>query len=182
MRHESVDAEKRAALAVADLMAAAARTAPKGSGQDQLEIIILDGKEKETLTAEMRRAGAEMEHEFFIRDAGNVDASHCILIIGTRDIPLALDPCGLCGFENCGESMAAGSKCAFKTVDLGIAIGSAVSVAADHRMDNRVMFSAGIAARNLGLLSENVSVCFGIPLCTSGKSIFFDRAPGSVMC
>jgi uncharacterized ferredoxin-like protein len=59
--------------------------------------------------------------------------------------------------------------------DLGIAIGSAVSVAADHRVDNRVMYSIGKAAKELKLLGEEASIIFGIPLSASGKSPFFDR-------
>jgi uncharacterized ferredoxin-like protein len=65
--------------------------------------------------------------------------------------------------------------------DLGIAVGSAVSVAADHRIDNRVMFSVGRAALKLGLLPDDVVNCYGIPLSISSKSIFFDRGPGAVI-
>jgi len=56
-----------------------------------------------------------------------------------------------------------------------IAIGSAVSVAADHRVDNRVMYSVGIAAVNIGLLGFDVRIAYGIPLAARGKNIFFDR-------
>lgn len=59
--------------------------------------------------------------------------------------------------------------------DLGIAIGSAVTVAQEMRVDNRVMFSAGKAALNLGILGENVRVAYGVPLYTGSKSIFRDR-------
>ena len=60
-------------------------------------------------------------------------------------------------------------------MDLGIAIGSAVSMAADARVDNRVMFSVGRAAMEMKLLGDRVSQMVGIPLCVSGKSPFFDR-------
>ena len=60
-------------------------------------------------------------------------------------------------------------------VDLGIAIGSAVSVAADLRVDNRVMYSVGKAALNIGILGEDVKIAYGIPLSISGKNPFFDR-------
>ena len=59
--------------------------------------------------------------------------------------------------------------------DLGIAIGSAVSVAADGRIDNRVMFSVGKAAMSLGMLGREMALVFGIPLSASGKSPYFDR-------
>ena len=45
------------------------------------------------------------------------------------------------------------------------------------RVDNRVMFSVGRAARSLGLLGASVTLVLGIPLSVSGKSPFFDRKP-----
>jgi len=48
-------------------------------------------------------------------------------------------------------------------------------VAMDHRIDNRVMYSAGKAAIEGGFLSEEVIVAYGIPLSVSGKNPFFDR-------
>ena len=70
----------------------------------------------------------------------------------------------------------AGANCAFNITDLGIAIGSAVSVAADNRIDNRILFSAGKAAVRSGFMSETVRGCYGIPLATASKSVFYDRA------
>ncbi|MDE7092874.1 MAG: ferredoxin domain-containing protein, partial [Muribaculaceae bacterium] len=69
------------------------------------------------------------------------------------------------------------APCAFNAVDTGIAVGSAVSVAADMRVDTRVMYSIGVAAMNLRLLGENVDLIFGIPLSCSSKNPFFDRQP-----
>ena len=68
-----------------------------------------------------------------------------------------------------------GPNCIFKITDLGIATGSAVKCAASHNIDNRVMYTAGVAARRLGLM-EDCTVVYGIPLKVSGKDIFF--APG----
>ena len=65
--------------------------------------------------------------------------------------------------------------CAYNTGDLGIAIGSAVSIAMDHRVDNRIMYSAGKAAVDMKLLGEEVKVAFGVPLSVSAKNPFFDR-------
>ena len=62
--------------------------------------------------------------------------------------------------------------------DLGIAIGSAAAVAMDHRIDNRILFTVGMASLKLKLFSDKVKVCFGVPLATTGKSIFFDRPKG----
>ena len=55
------------------------------------------------------------------------------------------------------------------------AIGSAVGMAADCRVDSRVMFSVGKAAASLGLPSEKCQMVVGIPLSVSGKSPYFDR-------
>ena len=60
-------------------------------------------------------------------------------------------------------------------MDLGIALGSAVSIAADNRIDNRIMFSAGVAAMEMNLLGPGVGEIIGIPLSATKKSIYFDR-------
>lgn len=167
---------KDTAMIVAKKMVAAAITAPKGHGYDNVEAVILDGNEKDILANHMRDIGNETGADFFIRDAGNLDNSHCIVLIACRNAPILLENCGFCDFSNCGNSAASGASCAFNVVDLGIAIGSAVSVAADNRIDNRVLFSAGKAALRMGIFPDDVRVCFGIPLSTTSKSIFFDRA------
>lgn len=175
MRYNSKEMEKRAVLTVAELMAAAARTAPKGCGIDHLEVIILDGEEKAALAAEQRRLGEIHGQDFFIRDGYNVDFAEVVLLLGAKIHPIGVEPCGYCGYKNCGENAAHHGICSFNTGDLGIAIGSAVSVAADHRIDNRVLFTAGKAALSLGLFSDDVRVAYGIPLSVSSKSPFFDR-------
>lgn len=180
MIHNNADSEKRAILQVADFIMAAARTAPKGCGVDNLETIIIDGTEKDKLAAQMRKITEETGETYFERDSKNVDACPVIVLIGIRNNPLGLDHCSYCGFENCAETKKAGANCAFNITDLGIAIGSAVSVAANHRIDNRVFFSAGKAALQLKYLPEDVRVAFGIPLSSRGKNIFFDRASGNV--
>ena len=174
-------AERDAALAVADLMAAAARTAPKGSGKDKVVTLILTGEDKVRLAEEMRRAAEEYGEAFIERDALNVENSHCVVLIGVTSQPFGLTNCAMCGFENCGAMKKAGANCAFNITDLGIAIGSAVSVAADHRIDNRVMYSAGRGAVRMGIFPKDVRVCYGIPLYTGAKSIYFDRGAGSVL-
>ena len=172
------DAERDAALQVADLMAAAARTAPKGSGKDK---IILTGEDKDLLVQKMHEAAKEYQEEFIERDAINVENSHCIVLIGVTSEPFGLNNCSMCGFKNCSEMKKAGANCAFNVTDLGIAVGSAVSVAANHRIDNRVMYSAGRGAVRMDIFPEDVRVCYGIPLYTGAKSIYFDRGPGAVL-
>jgi uncharacterized ferredoxin-like protein len=175
MKYDSTTSEKITTLSVAHQMVTAARTAPKGCGVDKIVAIVLDGDDKKVISDEMRKLAALPGLDFCVRDANNVDDSHCIVLIGVENIPLGLESCGMCGFGNCVNSVKAGSLCAFNSTDLGIAIGSAVSIAADHRIDNRVMFSIGKAALSLGILGKNVTLCFGIPLSTHTKSNFFDR-------
>ena len=175
------DCERDTCLAVADMMVAAAKTAPKGSGKDTVEACVLTGEDKDALAAAMREFGEEVGEEFIIRDAGNVDSSHCVVIIGCKSTPFGLPNCHMCGFENCGEMKKAGTNCVFNVTDLGIAVGSAVSIAADHRIDNRVMYSVGKGALKIGCLSPDVKIIWGIPLGAESKSIYFDRGPGAVL-
>ncbi len=175
------DSELSAAMRVADMMVTAAHTAPKGNGLDKIEALILTGEEKERLCKEMEAAGKEYGLAFFLRDAGNVRASHAIVLIAAKPSPSGVSHCGMCGFKDCAEMVKNNGVCSFSATDLGIAIGSAVSIAADHRIDNRVMYSAGRAALRLDLFEGSAALCYGIPLSTTSKSIFFDRAPGAVL-
>jgi len=177
MIYKSKDTEKNAAMRVAELMSAAARTAPKACGVDAIETFIADGDDKDKLTSAMREIGGESkDKEFFIRDAGNIDASHCVVFIGVAPAPRGLN-CSLCGTENCSAAVKNGIPCAMAVNDLGIATGSAASIAMDHRIDNRIFFTAGMAALRLKLFPEKIKMCFGIGLATTGKNVFFDRKP-----
>lgn len=92
--------------------------------------------------------------------------------------------CGACGHATCNDMVKAsaatesnntdyrGPNCVFKITDLGIAVGSAVKTASMHNVDNRVMYSAGIAAMKLGML-KGCSMAYGIPLKASGRDIYF---------
>lgn len=174
MKHESKDAEKRAVMQAADAMMAAARTAPKGRGLDSLETFYLEGEDKDKFTENMRAYGKEIGMDFFSRDATNIDKATAIVFFGSENHYYGLD-CGYCGKQSCAEATEEDIRCAFAVNDLGIAIGSAVSLAADLRMDSRVMYSAGRTAISLGLFSKDVKVSFAVPLSVSGKSVFFDR-------
>lgn len=173
--------ERDTCFQVADLMVTAALTAPKGSGRDTVVGAVISGEDKDKLAETMKKLGELYKEDFIIRDSANVDSSTCVVVLGCKAVPMGLPNCGLCGFKNCGEMKKAGSNCVFNVTDLGIAVGSAVSVAADHRIDNRVMYSIGIAARDMGIFSEDVKVCWGIPLNSTSKSIYFDRGPGAVL-
>lgn len=172
----SKDIEKTAALEVAEAMCVAARTAPKTRGVDHIVTAILTKKDITALSDEMIRVGKECEMGFFCRDGECVRKCHAVVLIGTTEEKMGLgDNCGLCHHTNCMGCVAADGVCFFNPIDLGIAVGSAVSVAADRRVDTRVMFSVGKTALGMGIFDKSVTAVLGIPLSITGKSPFFDR-------
>jgi uncharacterized ferredoxin-like protein len=178
MIEDSRTAEEQAVISVARKMCAAARTAPKACGKDHLETCIVTGEDKEKLADEMERLAEKFEKPFFIRDAGNIRASHAVVLIGAiRGQRNLNECCGLCGYKNCAENAQENGICVFDPMDLGIALGSAVSIAADNRLDNRIMFSAGQAAVSLGIFPPEVKTVMTIPLSSTRKSPYFDRQP-----
>lgn len=164
--------EKEGLKYVAYLMCIAARTAPKARGIDNILTEIIENKEKEKLAKEMEKISLKIKDKNFIRDANNVRNSGAVVLIGTKLNPIGLN-CGLCK-GNCEEAKQRKRVCAFNLNDLGIALGSAVSIAADLRCDNRIMYRVGIAAKLLNLIKD-AEIIMGIPLSVSGKNIFFDR-------
>lgn len=159
---------------VARQMATAARTAPKAKGIDILEIIVVDGNEITRLSEKMKELAPVKNLGFLIRDAENILHAGAILIIGVRSQNLGMN-CGYCGFATCAEKdKYANTSCALNITDIGIAIGSATATAADWRVDSRVMFSVGLAAKELGWLKD-CNVAYGIPISASAKNPFFDR-------
>ncbi len=174
---ESKKAEESAILNLAYSVCAAVRTAPKACGTDHLETLILTGEDKDLVAERMRKIGEGLGESgrFFCRDADNVDASAAVVLAGAKYEVRGLgEKCRLCGFENCTACEKAGAACVFTSMDLGIALGSAVSLVADNRVDNRIMFTIGQAAKSLGLLGE-YKMIMGIPLSAAGKSVFYDR-------
>ncbi len=170
------DMEQKAVEEVAALMCAAARTAPKGKGVDNLVTIVVTGEDKDKLAKEMRRIAEEHSAGFFARDADNVDSSLAVVLLGQRPVPFYLPVCGYCGFVDCAECVKHKGACAISVGDLGIATCSAAAVAGLHHIDNRIMFSCGRAALNLKFFDDdNVKEAYGIPLSITGKSPYFDR-------
>lgn len=177
MLYKEEDTREEQLLEVARAMMTAARTAPKACGVDELEIATVTGAKIRKLADEMRTIGEATGRAFFLRDADNIERSQAVVLIGTHDRVRALN-CGLCGFSTCAEKTTSSptTLCSFNINDVGIALGSAAAVAADHRVDNRMMYSAGVAAEHLGMLPACRAI-FAIPLSASGKNIFFDRKP-----
>ena len=161
-------------LRIAMQMMTAARTAPKGKGIDIIEVALVTGEDLKVLSDRMVALAEEQGMKFFLRDADNILSAECVVLIGTREQPQGLN-CGHCGYAVCGHRPE-GVPCALNTIDVGIAIGSACATAADHRVDTRVMFSAGLAAQRMNWL-EDCRQVFAIPVSASSKNPFFDRKP-----
>ncbi len=168
---------KKSLVDIAERMMVAARTAPKGKGIDTLEIALTEGETIERIAERMKEISERPDTTpAFKRDAENILKADVMVLIGTRIKSLGLGYCSLCGFENCEEkNQHADTPCAFNSGDLGIAIGSAVSIAMDFRVDNRIMYTVGMAVKELGLLGDDVKIIYGIPLSATSKNIFFDR-------
>ncbi len=176
MIYESTDLERDAVLDAARRMCAAARTAPKAKGIDHIATMVLTGEDKDRVADELERLSEPLGYKFFLRDAKNVRAAGALVLLGAREGQRGLNAgCRHCHFEDCADCAEKGGVCVYDPMDLGIAIGSAVSVAADCRVDNRVLFSAGRAAMSLNLLGEDVHMVMAVALAAAGKSPFFDR-------
>lgn len=153
----------------------AARTAPKTKGVDLIETAVAEKETVEAIISEMEKIYTVTGREGFKRNADSLRECRHIVLVGAKKKTVGLKPCGLCGFKDCDDNEKNGAVCAFNMMDLGIAIGSAISVAADKRIDNRLMWTIGMAAKNLNLLGPEVKQIIGIPLSATGKNIFFDR-------
>ncbi len=146
---------------VAQLMAAAAITAPKSGGQLFL-------------------AGKPNFMETVIADA--------ILFVGL--LPGWYPPnydCGACGYATCAEFLHhtktlrsqstelefTGPVCNLRDIDLGIAVGSAAKTAAIHSIDCRCQTRVSTAARKLGLIQADHAVALSLSM--THKAVGFDR-------
>lgn len=163
---------------VAELMAISARTAPKAVGKDFVVVQVVAGDDLRRLGEAMVAHGERTGRPNFDRDGRNVLNSEAVVLIGLKDAKVVGLNCGACGSVTCIEPNTVegefrGPNCALRLLDLGIAIGSAVKTAGMLNVDNRVMYRAGVIARQLGLIDADVVM--GIPLSATGKSIYFDR-------
>jgi uncharacterized ferredoxin-like protein len=182
---------------VAQLMAAAAITAPKSGGQlflagkpGFMETVIADDPgTRGELAAWMRARGKERRERIWFRDAEVAEAVDAILFVGL--LPGWYPPnydCGACGYATCAEFLNhtsalrresaelefAGPVCNLRDIDLGIAVGSAARTAAIHSVDCRCQTRAAVAARKAGLIQADHAVALSLSI--THKAIGFDRA------
>lgn len=168
-------------LQVAEMMGLAAVTAPKTKGENYVAVKILQGQVVQDLAQAMVAFGERSKKANFDRDAKNVADSQAVVLIGLENPNTAGLNCGACGFPTCDELLDQtpyegefrGPMCAYRLLDMGIALGSAVKTAGLFNVDNRIMYRIGVAARQMGLVEWHFVM--GVPLSVSGKSIYFDR-------
>lgn len=175
--------ERRGILDTANLMAVAARTAPKAGGKDDILTAVVYGPEAGEIATEMEKFAAERNNTQWTQQAGIIRNADAIVIIGVRGTKSYGINCGACGFGSCADFSKAeksagrdfdGPNCMIKALDLGIALGSAAKTASILNADNRIYYRIGAAARRLHYLPE-ASVIIGIPLSATGKNPHFDR-------
>jgi uncharacterized ferredoxin-like protein len=175
--------DEQSITALASMLLASARTAPKSRGLDTLHLKLVTRAEEMSRIAErMEELHRETGRQLFMRDSKNLRESEGCLLFGIENQALGLD-CGACGMS-CAELTDKlkegkntghydGPVCAFKAMDLGIAVGSAAKTAAAIGIDCRVMYSIGAAAKALKLI-EGACV-LALPFSLKGKNIYFDR-------
>jgi len=166
---------------VAQLMAISAITAPKSKGENFVQTKVLQGDVIKELADAMIKFGKKTKKKDFDRDGKNVANSDAVVLIGIKNAkPLGLN-CGACGFPDCKTLIKkkkkakefVGPVCAFRLLDMGIALGSAVKTASILNVDNRIMYRVGAVVRDMNLVDWEFVM--GIPLSVTGKSIYFDR-------
>lgn len=173
------DVLKESVVRAVQYMAIAAKTAPKSKGEDYIGIKIVTGQDLQRLADAMVEYGKKAKKTNFDRDGENVRNSAAVLLISLDNAkPLGLN-CGACGQAYCRNLKTMegpefdGPMCAWRVLDLGVAIGSAVKTASLFNLDNRIMYRVGVAAKKMGLMTGQLIV--GVPVSVTGKNIFFDR-------
>ncbi|MEM1644743.1 MAG: DUF2148 domain-containing protein [Ignisphaera sp.] len=160
-----VEAIKDSVILAAKFMVVAAKTAPKAKGVDNIVIKVIDSKEElEALAKKMEELAEVYREERWRRDADNVRKSDALVLIGCKIVNIGVETPRLWNLN---------ADIVLSIINLGIAIGSAVKTASILNIDNRVMFTAGVAAQELKLVDADF--VFGVPLSATAKSIYFDR-------
>ena len=97
--------EESALLDIAQLMCAAAKTAPKAKGKDNITSLVLTGSEILELADKMEEIDWRLNGDnrtFFTRDANNLRKCSVVVLIGVKSHYYGLN-CKYCGYENCAE-------------------------------------------------------------------------------
>ncbi len=174
-------------IQTAELMCAAARTAPKTKGIDLLSVFYLMPDEFGPVLDEMRAMSLKYDHlrpqRPYERDVICLQQAACLVVIASRRRLMDIAGCDACGFtgepNGCKAAAKAGAACVYNAKDLGIALSSAALVAHWRLIDNRIIDTAGRAIVNRELYPQytngKVFDAAAIALSVSPKNPFFDR-------
>lgn len=181
-RFQSEEVERNAIRVAAGMMAVSARTAPKAAGIDRIRTLILDEDDLQLLASAMEEKFKckAVPLQGFPNNAEQVRQSSAVILIGVTGEPKRMHPpvnCGACGNKTCEEFVKSGRRegedfrgplCIWQSIDLGVALGSAVKMASELNVDNRIMYTIGAAARKLKLMDADLII--GISLVSIGKN------------
>ncbi|MEM3445377.1 MAG: DUF2148 domain-containing protein [Thermoplasmata archaeon] len=167
---------------LAEYLLVTAQTAPKGRGEDSLVMRVLVGEEKTRLAMAMLAMAEKTGKKRYERDGKNLEQSDAVILIGIRPHKAMGFECMACGLGCKGfdefekkKGEFEGPNCAFKLIDLGIALGSVAKNAAIFGLDSRIMYTVGAAAKAENMLDATVII--GFPVSATAKSPYFDRKP-----
>ncbi len=181
---------------VARLCAVAAMTAPKSGGQlflkgakPFIETVMVEDRGTLTRLAEwLRSRGTRLKQPIWFRDAEAAERTDLVLFIGLSKWYPPLYDCGACGYATCAEFLRAAPKyraeesqdwefpgpiCQIRSIDLGVAVGSAAKIASLNNIDARCQTRIAAAARHLGVIQADLAVALSMSV--SHKNIFFDK-------
>jgi len=150
----------------------AIKTAPKSRGLNAIQTVVLTDKDKNKVAEKMKQYTKPARA--FLRDSENLKHADAVLLVAVKTLRIGLN-CGLCQYKDCRDNEKNKRQCIFNLVDLGIALGSAVSTAMNLKVDNRIMYTVGYAARDMNIFSKEYKIIMGIPVKYYHKNIFFDR-------
>ncbi len=152
---------RNAALA----MISRAKSAPKAKGVDNLVYYLLEKNDIKKVSKKLEDLAIEKDIPFFLRDSKNISNLDYIVLIGLKKAS-----------DKTYKKLKIEDNVHFDSVNLGIALGSAVSVANLYGIDTRIMYTIGYAIRNMDITKHELQDAYGIPLSISEKNIFFDRS------
>ena len=144
---------------VADLMAIAARTAPKAVGIDSIGIEVVTGKELAKLAREMEKIGDAMGVDFFKINGEQVKNSDACVLIGVAGRIALGANCGGCGYATCAD-MAKAVK-AGKAVSVAASMATIAEVADKMPPIERTMLIAIEVRGSLLRRSKSRTAMFG---------------------
>ncbi len=146
-------------------MLSRAKTAPKAKGVDNLVYYLLEKDDVKKVAKKLEALAIEKDIPFFLRDSKNIKDLDYIVVIGLKK-----------DTEKSFKKLTLDSDSNFDSVNLGIALGSAVSAANVYGVDTRIMWTIGFAIKNMNIIKQELQDAYGIPISISEKNIFFDRA------